>query len=288
MSGVSKGISVKKVINQLVQLQDLIEARAQQDAMASRGRLTQLDASIQSMTDELPPETAALFQRLHKRSRPAIVPVVGGVCAGCGMAIPVSQVHAVHAAITLHTCPACSRLLFHPEDNAPRRLPPKREAGEPVKVGIARFSSPGLMIPALQATDRDAAIAEICAVVEAAGFVNNGTRLAEEALKREAIASTAFDHGIAFPHARGVEGGGLTLALGISPKGIRFAADQRVLTRIVFLVAIPTAASAFYLRLLGGLTKTFQDETARQKLLDADSPEKLWKTMCQLTRRAIP
>jgi mannitol/fructose-specific phosphotransferase system IIA component (Ntr-type) len=76
--------------------------------------------------------------------------------------------------------------------------------------------------------------------------------------------------------------------MGLSAKGIRFGADQRSLTRIVFFVAIPTAASAFYLKLLAGLTKTFQEDAAREKLLEAGSQEKLWKTLCQLTRRAIP
>jgi len=279
---------VKKVINALIQLQDLVEARAQQEALASRGRLAQLEESIQGMLAGLPADTASQFLRLQKRSHQAIVPVVNGVCGGCGMAIPVSQVHAVHAAMSLHTCPACSRFLYYPEDSAPRRLPQKRAAGEPVKVGIARFSSPGLMLPSLASEDRDASITEMCSVMEAQGFVNNGTRLAEEALKREAIASTAFEHGLAFPHARGVEGGGLTLALGLSAKGIRFGGDQRALTRIVFLVAIPTAASAFYLKLLAGLTKTFQDEAAREKLFEAGTADKLWKALCQATRRAIP
>ncbi len=279
---------MKKVINDLIQLQDLFEARAQQEALATRGRLAQLDESIQTMLSGLPADTGSQFQRLQKRSHQAIVPVVNGVCGGCGMAIPVSQVHAVHAAITLHTCPACSRFLYYPDDSAPRRVPTKRLANEPLKVGIARFSAPGLMIPELAAAERDDAIAEICATMEAQGFVNNGSRLAEEALKREAIASTAFDHGLAFPHARGVEGGGLSLAMGISPKGIRFGADPRALTHIVFFVAIPTAASAFYLKLLAGLTKTFQEESARAKILEAGAQDKLWKTLCQLTRRAIP
>ena len=34
--------------------------------------------------------------------------------------------------------------------------------------------------------------------------------------------STAVDNAIAFPHVRGVEGGALNLALGVSKKGIKF------------------------------------------------------------------
>ena len=278
---------MKKVINQLIQLQDLIEARAQQETLEARSRLEPLEQAIQRMIQELPPPVAAQFQRIQKRGHVAIVPVVNGICSGCGMALPVSQVHAVHAASEMQYCPNCTRFLFHPEATAPRRLSKTRRHTEPMKVGIARFSAPELMLPHLQAVTRDDIIVEMCAAMEQQGFVDNGARLSEEALKREAIASTAFEHGIAFPHARGVEGGGLTLALGLSRKGVRFAPDSRNLTRIVFFVAIPTAASAFYLRLLAGLTKTFEDEQNREKLMDSDTAEKLWKTLCQVTRRTI-
>ena len=99
--------------------------------------------------------------------------------------------------------------------------------------------------------------------------------------------STAVDHGIAFPHARGVEGGGLTLAVGLSAKGIRFSPESRALSRIIFFVSIPTAASAFYLKLLSGLTKTFEKTAHREKLQAAETPEELWKALKSTTRAAI-
>ena len=143
------------------------------------------------------------------------------------------------------------------------------------------------MISDLAATDRDGAITELCAKMSAEGFVDNGDRLAEEALRREAIVSTAVDHGLAFPHVRGVEGGGLTLSLGVSRKGIKFGGSAKSLTRIVFLIVIPTAASAFYLKLLSGLTQAFRDEAARELLLKAETPEELWKCLSKATRLTI-
>ena len=188
----------------------------------------------------------------------------------------------------LHQCPHCSRFIYAPEVDAPRRTAVSTKHGEAPKVGIARFSSAELMIPVLTATERDSAIAELCSKMEQSGFVDSGARLAEEALKREAIVSTALDRGIAFPHVRGVEGGGLTLALGLSPKGIRFGTETKELTHIVCFLAIPTAASAFYLKLLAGLTKVFSDDAARTKLFDTTTPAQLWKTLNQLTRKVIP
>jgi mannitol/fructose-specific phosphotransferase system IIA component (Ntr-type) len=123
--------------------------------------------------------------------------------------------------------------------------------------------------------------------MEEEGFVKDAAKLVEEALRREAIISTAVDAGLAFPHVRGVEGGGLTLALGLSRKGVKFSGSGRKLTRIIFFVVIPTAASAFYLKLLSGLTQTFQDEAARDRLFETDTPEKLWKELVKLTKTSV-
>jgi len=86
--------------------------------------------------------------------------------------------------------------------------------------------------------------------------VDKADKLIEAALRREAILSTAVDHGLAFPHVRNVEGGGLTLAMGITAKPIQWTMDGEPATRMVFFMAIPTAASAFYLKLLSGLMET--------------------------------
>ncbi len=277
--------NLQPLINLLIQLQDLLFARDQQQASAGM-HLTQLDASIETLMSELPVEVRSQFEKMQKKSGLAIVPIANGVCAACGMAIPVSQVHAVHAADALYQCPNCVRFLFFTK-TAPRRLSRRRTIGEPVQVGLARFSSPVLMVPDLQATTRDGVMAELSQKLEAEGFVDNAGRLTEEALRREIIASTAVEHGVAFPHVRGVEGGGLTLCVGISRKGIKFGGPGKGLTRIFFLMVIPTAASAFYLRLLAGLSQTFCQESAREALLKAETPDMLWKALTKVTRTTI-
>ncbi len=275
-----------RLINEMIQLQDLIFARDQQEASMPGARLAQLEASIKTMFADLPVEMSAHFQKMHKKGNLAIVPISNSVCSACGMAIPVSQVHSVHAGDQVYQCPNCARFLFYPETPV-RRVTTKRRRSEPAQIGLARFSSPVLMVADLDATDRDGAITELCMKMAAEGFVDNGERLAEEALRREAIVSTAVDHGLAFPHVRGVEGGGLTLALGVSRKGIKFGGPAKTLTRIVFLIVIPTAASAFYLKLLSGLTQAFREEAARDLLLKAESPEELWKSLNKATRLTI-
>ena len=249
-------------------------------------QLDQLDASIASLKKELPADVSLQFTRLLQKSPLAIVPVVNGVCTACGMTLPVSLVHQVHAAERIYHCPSCARLLFHRASGARNtRKAPRRS--DPPKVGIERFSAETLMLPALKGTDRDTILAEMCQKMAGEGFVDDANKLLESALQREAIISTAVENGLAFPHVRCVEGGALTLALGITSKGIKFDPTGKASTRIVFFMVIPTAASAFYLKLLSGLAQVFQKQENRDKLLEADTPEKLWKALVKTTRLVI-
>ncbi len=277
---------MQPTINLLVQLQELVVARAQQEAGMPGAQLDQLDASIASLKKELPADVSLQFTRLLQKSPLAIVPVVNGVCTACGMTLPVSLVHQVHAAERIYHCPSCARLLFHRASGARNtRKAPRRS--DPPKVGIERFSAETLMMPALKGADRDAVLAEMCQKLADEGFVDDSAKLVESALKREAIISTAVENGLAFPHVRSVEGGALTLALGITSKGIKFDPAGKASTRIVFFMVIPTAASAFYLKLLSGLAQVFQKQENRDKLLEADTPEKLWKALVKTTRLVI-
>ena len=248
---------------------------------------SQLDSSIDALRASLPDETQQLFQKIEKRDVLAIVPISNNVCSGCGLSLPVSLIYAVRAGEKLFQCPNCARILYYPEVRS-RRIS-KKAGGRamPRRTGIARFTSQSLMLPELQSTERDKVIEEMAMRMELEGFVDNGAKLITAALEREAIINTAVEHGLAFPHVRGVEGGGLTLALGINRKGIRFDSAGRGLTHIVFFIVIPTAASVFYLRLLSGLTQTFFKKDAREKLLAAQTPDELWSVLVKTTRYTI-
>ncbi len=275
------------LINTLTQLQELILVRAEQKVSDSSKHLSQLDTSIQALYAEIPPPTRALFQRMQKKDVLAIVPISNNVCTGCGLTLPVSLVYAVRAGEQFFQCTHCARIIYHP-DVRPHGIGRKRAGRtEPPQTGIARFSSHTLMLPNIQASKRDDAIRELAMKMEAEGFVDDGNSLLNEALKREAIINTAVEHGVAFPHVRGVEGGGLALALATSRKGVSFDSSTRTLTHIIFLIVIPTAASVFYLRLMSGLAQAFSSKEARQKLLVANTQEELWTALAKTTRSTI-
>lgn len=276
----------RHIIKHLIQLQDLVAARAQQQASMPSQRPKQLDRNIKALADELSPELKAHFNRLLQKNIEAIVPITGGNCSGCGFALTKTMVNSIHGGGELNRCPNCTRILYAPDVPLTRRSP-RRRWGDPVKRGVERFSAPELMVPSLKGTTKEEVLQELCENMHNEGYVEDCDILHEAAMEREAIISTAVENGLAFPHVRGVEGGGLTLSLGIHKKGVKFGAPKDRLTKIFFYMVIPTAASAFYLKLLSGLTQSFATKEARDLLLKAKTQDDLWKALIKATRKMV-
>lgn len=277
----------RKTINQLIQLQELIVARMQTKAAQSKAPLDALEKSIALLGADLSQPIKAHVNRLLQKHPEAIVPIIDDHCTGCGIQLPKSLVNDVHRADELHKCPNCARFLYYPSEIVARERT-SRVYGEKQKMGIARFSAPSLMLTPLTGSTPAEALREMCQRLQEESFIVSTDQLLDLALQREAIVSTAVDGGLAFPHVRGVEGGGLTMALGIHKKGIHFGGSGRMLTRIFFFMVIPTATSAFYLKLISGLSQTFREKEARDALLAAaNDPEALWKTLVQKTRKTV-
>lgn len=274
------------IANHLLQLQDLTIIREEQRISGRKNHLEQLNLSIREMTTQLPAAVRIVFEKLQKRDSVAIAPVTGDNCSICGMKLPISLLQLIRGAKELHSCPNCARMLYVPEET-PRRVAQKTRRTAPRKVGISRFSSHTLVIPRLEGADQESIIHELAGKLESEGFIVHAERLAELALRREAIASTAIEGGVAFPHVRGVEGGGLTLAVGVSKKGVAFDTVTGKKSHIFFFMVIPTAASAFYLRLLAGLAKSFEKPANRQALMNETDPEVMWKVLCRVTRTTV-
>lgn len=275
-----------KLINQLIQLQELVVANLQKKASMPKARLEELEKSIFALGADLPQQIKSHFNRLLQKHPEAIVPVSSGTCAGCGMAMTKSLINSVHKAEQMHRCPNCARFLYYPEQLVERERT-NRVYGEARKTGIGRFTSPELMMVPLKGTTPEEVLGEMCNHMAEEGFVEDGEHLLDLALQREAIISTAVDNGLAFPHVRGVEGGGLALVVGIHKKGVKFGGPGRTLTRIFFFMVIPTATSAFYLKLLSGLSRIFREKEASDSLLAATNAEELWKALIKATKKMI-
>ncbi|MDD3545134.1 MAG: PTS sugar transporter subunit IIA [Kiritimatiellae bacterium] len=276
---------MQSLINHLNQLQELVLIRDEHRTTGDGSHMDHLNDSIDQLTDKLPQDVKSLYMRLYKKDHIVMAPMYNGCCAICGMRMPISQVQAVRLCKQIQNCPSCARILFE-ESDAPRWVGDMPSRTEPRKSGISRFSAESLMVADLKADTGAEAIEELAKVMNAAGFVSGVEKLVQSALEREAVLSTAMENGLAFPHVRGVEGGGLTLALGVSRKGVKYD-DAGSVANMIFFITIPTAVSAFYLKLVSGLTETFLKEQHREAVLAAETPEQLWKALTKATRYSI-
>ena len=278
--------NMKHQINLLSQLQEMILTRDEHHHTGDGSHLDSLNDSIDALVDKLEPQLKVSYQRLYKKDHLVMSPMVDGCCGVCGMRLPVSQVQQVRLARAVQTCSSCGRMLYDEEQDAPRVIAEKPSRGEPRKTGVSRFSAEELMVCDLKGTTTESVIHELAEAMVANRFVSNADALVKAAMEREIVFSTAMGDGLAFPHVRGVEGGGLTLALGVSKKGFVYD-DDGTRVHFVFFSAIPVAVSAFYLRLMSGLSEAFAKKENRDLLMKATTPAELWKSFMKATRYTI-
>ena len=274
---------MKSQINILRQLQELVLTRDEHHQTGDGSHLDALNDSIDALQQKLDPQVRGVYDRLYKKSHIVMAAMSNGCCAGCGMQVPIAQAQQVKLAQHLVTCSSCGRMLFEAEGDAARNVAEKGDRDE-VKTGISRFSAEELMLVDLGSCSREDAIAKLANAMEVNHFISNADSLVSAALERESVLSTAMGEGLAFPHVRGVEGGALTLAMGVSKEGIDWDGTK---VNLVFLSAIPVAVSAFYLRMMAGLAQAFNKPANRDAAFAATSPAALWKALSRATRATV-
>lgn len=274
---------MKSQINLLRQLQELVLTRDEHHQTGDGSRLDALNDAIDALRQKLEPQAAGIYERLYKKSHIVISAMTNNCCAGCGMHVPIAQGQQVRLAQHLVTCSSCGRILFAADEDSIMNTSEAPDRDNP-KTGISRFSAEELMIAELKGKTSEEAIDELAKTMEKNGFISSAENLTAAAMERESILSTAIGEGIAFPHVRGVEGGGLTLAMGISKTGIDWNGEK---VNIVFLSAIPVAVSAFYLRLMAGLSQSFAKDANRAAVLEAKDSAALWKALQKATRTTV-
>lgn len=274
---------MKSQINTLRQLQELVLTRDEHNQTGDGSHLDALNDAIDALQQKLAPQVAGIYARLYKKSHIVISAMVNNCCAVCGMQVPIAQGQQVRLGQHLVTCSSCGRILFAADEDAVVNTSEAPDRDNP-KTGISRFSAEELMVCDLGACSREAAIAKLALAMEKNRFISSAENLVTAALEREGVLSTAMEGGLAFPHVRGVEGGGLTLAMGVSKEGIDWDGEK---VNMVFLSAIPVAVSAFYLRLMAGLAQSFEKEANRTAVLEAKDSAALWKALQKATRATV-
>jgi mannitol/fructose-specific phosphotransferase system IIA component (Ntr-type) len=271
---------MNKYINQLLQIQDMQFVMHENDILHKNKNREEsisakLNKNIKEMRDTLPTDIVAEMDRMSDKYDVFAVPMINDTCTGCFMKLPVGVANNVKNPVNCINCPSCHRFLYddmqteRPENNSHYK-------------GIARFSSKVLMFPDLQASNHEDAITEIAKKTCEAEFVEDYDEFSEALLVRESMATTAVGSGMAFPHARGVRACGITLAVGISQKGIDFGDGENV--NLIFLSAVPTQTSMFYMELVSKIARYFGRADNVQKMVDCKTADDMWKIFVKIGR----
>ena len=279
---------MNKQLETLKRIQELSLTRTECQTSGATEKAEAIGRQIDTLVKRLEPRIHALYTRLSATKPLFIAAIHNGTCSGCGMQVPAPAVRMVRLGDHLVCCTTCGRFLY---ENAgavasARQVNVKDEDDVPKTRGLARFSSEALMVPRLKESTPQAAIAVLAKALEENGYVSDGDELTRLALEREAVFSTRMGDGTAVPHVRGVEGGALAFALGISPAGIKWD-DSGEKVHFVVLSAIPSAGSAFFLKLMSDLMAVFRRKTGRTALLEATDAAAVWKVLVRGTCRVI-
>ncbi|WP_443071847.1 fructose-specific PTS transporter subunit EIIC [Streptomyces sp. WMMC940] len=126
----------------------------------------------------------------------------------------------------------------------------------------------------LDATDKDAAIREMAAMLATTGRVTDVEGLVRAALAREDQGTTGLGEEIAVPHAKTDAVTAPVVGFARSPEGVEWGSPDGTKARLIFMITVPEAAAGDeHLRILSLLSRKLMDAEFRGRLLAApDEP----------------
>lgn len=127
----------------------------------------------------------------------------------------------------------------------------------------------------LDGRDKYDVLAKMTHVARASEKVTNETDLLKKVIEREKIKSTGIGGGIGIPHAQTSGVTDIVACLGVSEHGIEFDAVDRKPVHLVFLIATKERTDSKYLGLLSRIARLFIDESFKQRVIKAISPEEI-------------
>ncbi|MBN2583850.1 MAG: PTS sugar transporter subunit IIA [Planctomycetes bacterium] len=131
----------------------------------------------------------------------------------------------------------------------------------------------------LKATDKDAVLGELAELLAGSPSVHDGRALLEAIRAREKIMSTGIGFGIAVPHVKipGVDD--ITMAVGVSPRGISYGSLDDKPVHIVVMIAANEGQQDQYVRTLARVMLVLKNPKNRERLVAAGSAADIYRIL---------
>jgi len=123
----------------------------------------------------------------------------------------------------------------------------------------------------LKAWDKEGVIRELAELLTRQGKATDAQSLVAAVKAREALGSTGLAEGIAVPHGKTSAVKSLCVAIGISPEGIDFEAEDGKLSKIFFLIAAPPNQAGPHIQALAEIASLAHSRFLLDALVKAES-----------------
>jgi len=124
----------------------------------------------------------------------------------------------------------------------------------------------------LVSTTKPEVIRELVEVLREAGKISDADLVYEALMKRESLGSTGLEQGIAVPHAKTPAVDSLTVALGISPRGVDFQSIDGEASKLFFLLLAAPDQSGPHIEALADIARITKSQAFCRTLASATTP----------------
>jgi fructose-specific phosphotransferase system IIA component len=123
----------------------------------------------------------------------------------------------------------------------------------------------------LKSKNKKDVIKEMVEILHKAGKVKDVKTALKDLYEREELSSTGLGNGIAIPHAKTLAVNTLTIAIGLSPKGIEFDSLDDLPANYFFLILAAPDQSSPHLQALTEIARLTRDQEFCQELLKSSN-----------------
>lgn len=135
-------------------------------------------------------------------------------------------------------------------------------------IKITDYLSEELIELNLRSKDRDEVLVELSKLIENSDNIHKENDVYKALIDREKLGSTGIGKGVAIPHAKTESADKLTVAFGVSRKGIDFDSLDNENVNLFFVFASPNKDSHIYLKVLARISRFIREEEFRARLFN--------------------
>lgn len=131
----------------------------------------------------------------------------------------------------------------------------------------------------LESTTKDGVLTELTGALSKARPDLDHDTLLGVLREREALQSTGIGEGVAIPHGKLPNLGGLVASFGRSAAGVDFDSIDGEPTQLFFLLVVPEHSGGQHLKTLARISRFCRDASFREKLMRAEVSEDIFRAL---------